>query len=220
MKRNYVDQIAAAGAVPLVLPFSIDAVAMITNDLLDGVLFAGGEDISSALSGAKRSQDNYQYCVERDKFELSMARACIDRDIPVLGICRGCQILYVATGGRIIFDIEEEIGTDVRHRISIRQPSKHTVNIEPDSRLERVIGSPAIDIISYHHQGLRWDLCQARSWRVAARSPDGLIEAIEHQTSTYALGVLWHPEMTAEESCFRPDLIIADFVSVLGERDV
>lgn len=211
VKKAYIDRIISAGGYPILLPYKDNIAEMIISKLVDGLLFIGGEDVSNTLGGSSRITPGYQYCTERDEFEVNLAKYSIKNNIPILGICRGMQILYIATGGKIIYDIEEINNSYIKHRISIMEPSFHDIDIAPSSKLKEICRKTKMHVTSYHHQGVHWDTEQALLWNVAAMSDDGTIEAIEFIGANYIIGVLWHPEMPNEKSTSDDD-IINDFV--------
>lgn len=160
---------------------------------VDGLLLIGGADLDPACYGQKRSAKTEATYRERDEFELALVRAAFAADLPVLGVCRGLQILNVATGG----DLHQHLGDngfDEHRRApgSLGEDTHHEVEIEPGSLLARVTGTVRETVNSHHHQGIA---AVGEGGRVVARSlPDGVVEAIEWPRLRHALGVQWHPE--------------------------
>lgn len=192
-------------------------------ELIDGLLLAGGGDVSPDLFGVPRSQG--PWCKlkgvdrERDDFEIALVRAARDRGIPVFAICRGVQVLNVAFGGTLILDIPCEVGDGVCHDGSsgqARSQGTHAVAIEPGTRLWEILGGRScIKVNSFHHQAVARPgegLC------VAATCPqDNVIEALEVAGDGFCIGVQWHPEaMTREDETAR--LLFRAFVDAASAR--
>jgi putative glutamine amidotransferase len=160
---------------------------------VDGLLLIGGADLDPACYGAERSPRTEATYRERDEFELALVRATFDRDLPVLGICRGMQILNVATGGNLHQHLADAgFGEHRPAPGSLGADTHHEVEIEPGSLLARAAGTERETVNSHHHQGVD---AIGEGGRVVARSqPDGVLEAIEWPQLRHALGVQWHPE--------------------------
>jgi putative glutamine amidotransferase len=200
--QNYIDAVEAAGgkAVPL-LPGegrSPDEVL----DVLDGLLLSGGLDIDPEAYG-QQLQDGLGVDVDhpRDALEIPLARRALERDLPILGICRGIQVMNVAGGGTLHQDIVQVGIPPGSHnqRETIPRPSDdaavHEVGIVPGSRLAEIVGGDRLGVNTFHHQVVDRP---APRFVVVARSAeahgDGLIEAVEVRGRTFAIGVQWHPE--------------------------
>jgi putative glutamine amidotransferase len=193
VQRTYPDAVQRAGALALVLP--PDEAAVDSPDLLldriDGLLLAGGADVDPESYGADRHPETGITWLERDRFELALTRRAIERQIPVLGACRGMQILNIALGGTLHQDLPGVVGTDV-HRHTPGVFGDHEVRLEPGSLAARAVGDDRTLVKSHHHQGLA-DLGEgliATGWS----TDDDLVEAVELRGEPYVLGVLWHPE--------------------------
>jgi putative glutamine amidotransferase len=193
VQRTYPDAVQRAGALALVLP--PDEAAVDSPDLLldriDGLLLAGGADVDPESYGADRHPETGVTWLERDRFELALTRRAIERQIPVLGACRGMQILNIALGGTLHQDLPGVVGTDV-HRHTPGVFGDHEVRLEPGSLAARAVGEDRTLVKSHHHQGLA-DLGEgliATGWS----TDDDLVEAVELRGEPYVLGVLWHPE--------------------------
>lgn len=175
---------------------------------LDGILFSGGRDIDLALypnppdlegedAGAFMARHRMRPEPDRDRYELALLQEALDRDLPVLGICRGCQVLNVGIGGRLILDIPLETGTPIQHTTAPAPDglsSRHQIRVEPESLLADILNADrSVECNSRHHQAVRLD--ESFTARVAAVSPeDGIVEAIEVPGRRWAVGVQWHPE--------------------------
>jgi putative glutamine amidotransferase len=192
LPRGYADAVQAAGGVALLLPPD-DEVAEHPGELLDrldGLLLAGGRDVDPLTYGARPHPATDEPMPERDRFELAVASAALERDMPVLGVCRGMQMLNVACGGTLVQHLEGELCA--RHRHTPGVFSDHDVVLEPGSLAARAAGAERISVRSHHHQALG-EL--GEELIVTGPAPeDGLAEAIELPGRRFVLGVLWHPE--------------------------
>jgi len=192
---SYVHSVRNAGGIPILLPPGEKSVGIIL-ELVDGLIFAGGGDIGPGIYGGNSHSTIAGVDPERDKFELALAEKVLQNSTPTLGICRGSQLLNVATGGKLIEDVPDEIGDSIPHRVDVGEASEHPVQIEQGSRLAEITGSNVVSVKSKHHQGMR---TVPEVWRISAQAPDGVIEALEHKTHPWMLAVLWHPEISPED---------------------
>jgi putative glutamine amidotransferase len=195
LPRNYVDEVNRAGGLAVLLPPDAQLVECPEEalELLDGLLLAGGADIDPASYGAVAHAETQDSVPERDAFEIALTRAAIERDLPVLGICRGMQLINVALGGTLEQHLPEHLGHEEHRRvIGTFEGSDHDVEVLDGTLAMRVIGAGVHGTKSHHHQGVDR---LADGLSVGARSPrDGLIEAIELPERSFVLGVQWHPE--------------------------
>lgn len=210
--EGYVDEVARAGGLPIIVPFGDVSQCDPIVRSLDGVMLTGGEDVDPSRWGGPAQQDGYRYYPERDDFEIHLARTAMKYGLPVLGICRGCQILHVAAGHTLIPHVPDTFGDLVAHRKSIAEPSLHFVTLVEESRVANAYAQQRLLVTSYHHQGLHFDANMDSSWRVAARADDSLIEAIEYVGDSWVVGVLWHPELPAQNDSGHSDPLISAFV--------
>lgn len=197
----YVHSLVAAGAVPLMLSQLIgpDA-ADRALEACDGLLLTGGEDIDPACYGGGPERPLRTVDQARDAFELALFRAARQQGLPILGICRGMQLINVALGGTLWQDLPSDRGGAVDHDpATARDARVHLVRLTPGSRAARALGSTQLSPNSFHHQGIR-DL--APGLVATAWAPDGLIEAVETaEEDGWLLGIQWHPEeMHADRS--------------------
>lgn len=190
VQRTYTLAVADADAVGVLLP--PDAAGARDPDrvldIVDALLLSGGADLDPALYGADPEPELQTTNRERDDFELALARRALERDLPVLGICRGMEVLNIACGG----GLEQHLAGAERHLLTPGTFSEHDVRLEPGSLAARAIGREHVTVRSHHHQGigeLGEDLIPS-GWA----EPDGVIEAIESPRHRFALGVLWHAE--------------------------
>jgi putative glutamine amidotransferase len=184
----YVRAVEHAGGRPLVVPPSKDGLEE-TLDALDGVIFSGGGDLDPELYGAEPHDETDEPRTERDAAELRLLEAALDRDMPVLAICRGSQLLNVARGGDLEQHLPETLGHE-QHRHEPGSFSDHDVKVAAGSRLGGLLGDRA-PVKSHHHQGYGriGSGLQEVAW-----AEDGVVEGLEDADKRFALGVLWHPE--------------------------
>jgi putative glutamine amidotransferase len=160
-------------------------------DLLDGLVLAGGSDIDAGTYGARPHAETKGARTERDRFELALGHRALERDLPLLGVCRGMQMLNVVRGGTIEQHLPDSVGHE-GHRHTPGTFSDHEVRLEPGSRVADVVGAERTAVKSHHHQGVAelGEGVVASGWS----DEDDLVEAIELPDRRFALGVLWHPE--------------------------
>lgn len=191
--RAYVTAVQRVGGLAIVLP--PDQVAVADPDLLldrvDALVLAGGADIDPASYGAEPHPETKGTWPDRDAFEIALARRALERDLPVLGICRGMQLLNVALGGSLDQHLPESIGEET-HRTVAGTFSKHDVRLLPGTLACEAAGTEGFVVWSHHHQGVER---LGDGVRVSGYSlDDDLVEAIELPDKRFALGVVWHPE--------------------------
>jgi len=190
----YLRSVLAAGGVPIILsPVLGPAYAMRALDGVDGLLLTGGEDIHPAWYGAEPSPHLYPPNRERDLFELALFAAARQRELPILGICRGIQLVNVGLGGTLFQDLPSERPGPVAHDPgSARDARSHAIRLQEGTRAARALGATTLSVNSFHHQAvdrLAGGLV-ASGW-----SADGLIEAAESPPGApWLLAVQWHPE--------------------------
>lgn len=185
---DYVRAIDRAGGRALLVPPSEEAIEE-TLDALDGVIFSGGADLDPELYGQEAHPETKGVQGERDRAELALLQAALARDMPVLAVCRGSQVLNVALGGDLVQHLPEVVG-DEKHKHTPGEYADHEVDVDPDTRLGALIGDRA-PVKSHHHQGFGR---LGEGLRESARADDGTPEALEDPSRRFALGVLWHPE--------------------------
>ena len=193
----YVRAVEHAGGRALVVPPSEDALEE-TLDALDGVIFSGGGDLDPGLYDAEPHPQTDEPRAARDAAELRMLEAALQRDMPVLAICRGSQVLNVARGGDLVQHLPEEVGHD-RHRHEPGAFSDHDVTVAADSRLGGLLGERA-PVKSHHHQAYGRI---GEGLREVAWAEDGVVEGLEDPEKRFAVGVLWHPEEGQDFALFK-----------------
>ncbi len=194
---SYVRAIEAAGGRALLVPPSTEGVEE-TLDALDGLLLSGGADLDPASYGAEAHPETNGVRPERDRAELALLEGALARDMPVLAVCRGSQVLNVARGGDLVQHLPEVVGHE-GHKPVPGVFADHDVDVLPETKLHEVVGERA-PVKSHHHQGYGR---LGEGLREAARSEDGTVEAIEDPSQRFALGVLWHPEEGEDAALFQ-----------------
>ena len=206
--RNYLNVLDKAGVhtvilspdVPAVLPdgtaFQPDALGRLPEAVLDhlsGLVASGGGDVHPKHFGQDMNGAEPEFMsLERDELELGLLRAALERDVPIFGICRGCQVLNVAAGGSLIQHLDG-------HRSSPDQTVFHRVELLPDSGLSQIVGTDSMVVNTFHHQGIVPEYLAPSFVPAAVAAPDiWLIEAYESQRHRWVRGVQWHPERDFE----------------------
>jgi putative glutamine amidotransferase len=193
---DYVRALERAGARALLVPPSESGVDE-TLDSLDGLVLSGGADLDPQTYGAEAHPETQGTRPERDRGEFALLEAALARDMPVLAICRGLQVLNVARGGDLVQHLPDTVGHE-QHRETRGVFSDHGVRIDDDSRVGSVLGEHA-PVKSSHHQGVGRI---GEGLREVAWSDDGTIEALEDPARRFAVGVLWHPEAGEDQKLF------------------
>lgn len=194
LRQNYCSAVSQAGGLPLPLPHLPD-LAQAYLDRIDGLIVTGGAfDVDPALFGAATRHDTVVLKRDRTRFEMAMINGALERDLPILGICGGQQLLNVVLGGTLIQHIPDEVPGCLAHeQPNPRDQAGHDVAIVPGTRLADIVGSLRIAVNSAHHQAVK---AVAPGCVVNAWAADGVIEGIEHPSRRFCIGVQWHPEFT------------------------
>jgi putative glutamine amidotransferase len=222
MSQRYILTLTDAGALPWMIPLVTDDETLRgIYESLDGVFLPGGADIDPVSYGTAPHPMCDKTDRDRDRVELALARWAIPDGKPLLGVCRGMQLVNVAAGGTLYQDLSAEYTNGIKHdyfpfggRGHTRDYLAHEIRIVDGSRLARLFGPAPIKVNSMHHQGVR-DL--GANLDATAYAPDGLVEALEGTGSSYLLGVQWHPEaLTEKDEATRR--LFAEFVEAAGEH--
>jgi putative glutamine amidotransferase len=192
----YVRAVEAAGGRALLVPPSMEGIEE-TLDRLDGLLFSGGSDLDPELYGQEAHAETNGVVTERDRAEIALLQAALQRDMPVLAVCRGSQVLNVARGGDLVQHLPDVVG-DETHKHTPGVFADHDVDLVSGTRAQQILGDHA-PVKSHHHQGYGR---LGEGLREAARAEDGTIEAVEDPSRRFALGVLWHPEAGEDFALF------------------
>ncbi|TYL50518.1 gamma-glutamyl-gamma-aminobutyrate hydrolase family protein [Agromyces mariniharenae] len=192
ISHTYVSAVQEAGGAPIIFP-SLDVHVDDPErliDLVDGLFLPGGRDLDAELYGSVAHPTNDKPLRVRDELEIALTQLARERDIPILGACRGMQVLNVALGGTL----EQHLGDRIDltpHRNIYGEHTSHPVSILPDTLLRSITHEADFEISSHHHQGVDR---LGEGLVVSASAPDGVVEAIETTNGAFCLGVQWHPE--------------------------
>lgn len=203
----YLDMVVAAGGWPVVVPpvgpSVADPAGVVASavepllDVLDGLVVTGGGDVSAGRYGQEPDGRNGGTSDERDELELQLIDAAVERDLPLLAVCRGLQVLNVRFGGTLVQHLPDLLGSG-RHQPRAGAFGEVTVRTEPATHVHRLQGD-TVDVLCSHHQAID---ALGESLLVSARSDDGVVEAVEVLGRTFAVGVQWHPEENGDVRLF------------------
>jgi putative glutamine amidotransferase len=199
LDRRYSEAVQRAGGIAVLIPPDAGLTSAPDDllDALDGLILAGGRDVDPATYGAEPHATADVPRTERDEFEIALARRAMERDIPLLGVCRGMQVMNVARGGTLVQDLPEHLGhQEHRRRLGTFEGNDHPVQLTAGSLAARAAGEEQHGTLSHHHQGVGEvaDGLEVSGWS----TDDELPEALEDPSRRFALGVQWHPEADAE----------------------
>lgn len=207
---TYINAVSKAGGIPILLPCLTDE-----NDirahltLLDGLVISGGPDADPRYFGEEPASGLGAVNPAMDAYEVPLIQKALDMDMPILGICRGEQMLNIAAGGTLIQHIPAVLPGAIKHRQEApRHYPTHTIHVATGTRLADMLGDGLTRVNSFHHQSV---LDLAPGFVCSAVAPDGIIEAIESTNHTFAVGVQWHPEGMWEAE-FNYDSLFNTFV--------
>lgn len=218
MNRIYLDALQASGGVPVLIPLNLDQQSLRhLFGQLDGLLLAGGEDIAPQQynNSAPAIDDSLQ--LDRDATELLLTQWALACDMPILGICRGMQLINVALGGTLYQDLASQRPESNKHDFFAPQYERsqlsHGLEVEPDSHLATILGK-STNVNSLHHQGIKH---VGKGLRVVAWATDGLPEALEAVRNSWVFGVQWHPEALMSTDPRQAD-IFQNFINYASEK--
>ena len=198
MNQRYNHATAMAGAAPVLIPLLDDVDALrVIYERLDGILIPGGVDLDPAAFGERPHAKLGRIDPARDRVELQLVKWAVEDHKPVLGLCRGLQVINVALGGTLYQDLEAEYPNAIKHDYFPtygfeRDYLAHDVALAGGSRLQHALVAERIPVNSMHHQGIK---VLGRGLAASATAPDGLVEAAEGTADSFLVGVQWHPEV-------------------------
>jgi len=213
--ESYIQAIIQAGGVPVLIPSLLANAAWQTvYGRIDGILFAGGGDISLEHFEGEAHPRIDELDPERDVIELNLLKAATSDGKPFLGICRGCQLVNVGLGGTLYTHIPDQLPNALDHSYpgNMRTILAHEVKIEEGTQIGEILGEPILRVNTHHHQGLKEI---GAGLRIAGRAPDGLVEAIELPGHPFGMAVQWHPEWLTDQQPTRN--LFRTFVEVSGK---
>ena len=198
--ENYTAALTKQGALPFLIPIDFPLTSLdLIFKLFDGVMLIGGDDVAIDRFNGKPHESISAPNYLRDEIEIQVVQEAARRDFPLMGICRGEQVINVAMGGDLITDIPSQWENPLTHRYHPEpgQPETlHKVGLVPGTKVQSIYGSQALEVNSYHHQAVGKI---AAGFRAAAYSDDGIIEAIESENHSFLIGTQWHPERMQQD---------------------
>jgi len=214
--RGYTDGVEGASGLPVLIPNSEDpSLAASYVARLQGLLLTGGDDVHPRLFGEVPHPRIDLVDERRDRFEIALLRAARERGLPVLGICRGVQLMNVALGGSLYQDLPSQAENAMGHaQKTLEEGPWHEIEIRPGTRLAEILGETRVAVNSYHHQACRR---VAEGLSVTATTADGIVEALEDPGHPFFLGVQWHPEVLEGGTAGTSRRLFAAFVQAARE---
>ncbi len=215
LQHSYSNAVLQAGGIPMPIPSMLPADDFLgLYSRLDGILFSGGGDVSLEYFNGSDHPRIGEVDEKRDTTEITLMRTAVQDKKPLLGICRGAQVMNVALGGTLYTHIIDQLKGAIDHDYpgSLRRTIVHPVNVDESSRAAEIFGETLLHVNSLHHQGLK-DI--APGLKVAGYAPDGLPEVVELPDHPYAVGVQWHPEWLTDQPALQR--LFKSFVKAAGE---
>ncbi|RQD73374.1 MAG: gamma-glutamyl-gamma-aminobutyrate hydrolase family protein [Candidatus Syntrophonatronum acetioxidans] len=206
----YTRVLEEAGALPVIIPSLEEREAIkVIIDTFDGLVFSGGGDPDPFLWGEEPLPEQGEIEPWRDQMEILLVKEALEIGTPLLGICRGMQVMNLAAGGTLYQDLDRQKGGLIKHmQEAPRWYATHGVTLTPGSRINNIMGRGNLRVNSFHHQGIAQ---VAPGFLVSGRAPDEVIEVLEYREGGYALGVQWHPETMVKRDK-KMGHLFADFV--------
>ena len=207
IRCSYINAVYRANGTPIIIP-PFDSTKKLKEyiDLIDALVLSGGEDVAPSSYGEDKVIELENINPDRDKWEISLFKAAYKAKIPILGICRGMQLINVALGGSLYQDIDHQLNCNFSHlpldleKRKNREYVNHKVNIMENTLLNKILGTNQLNVNSHHHQAIKQT---AKTLNIVAKSECGIIEAVENKSKPFLIGVQWHPEdLINNYSCF------------------
>jgi putative glutamine amidotransferase len=198
LRENYCSSISNFGGIPIPLVYDNKSINSIL-DIIDGLVITGGAfDIDPKYYLERKKYKNIFIKNERTEFEINICKKALKKDIPILGICGGQQLLNIVYGGSLIQDIKKDLSTVINHeQKNPRNQVSHSVKLNLNTKLYNIIKKKSIKVNSAHHQSIK---TAGKGLIINAIAPDGVIEGIEDQSKSFCIGVQWHPEFMINQS--------------------
>jgi len=217
LREGYYDAIVQSGGIPFIIPpiFDLEKAELLLSKV-DGLMLTGGPDIDAKYFNEENLPYTQDISPIRDQLEIYLAQKALLKDMPILAICRGVQILNVAAGGNIFQDIYAQNTGKILVQHSQKAPRwypTHDITINPNSKLFNIFNAEKISVNSFHHQAIQ---AVANGFDISATSSDGIIEAIENNSARFALGVQWHPEYLWQKNKEMMGVFIEFVIACLG----
>lgn len=215
LQHSYLNAIVQAGGVPIPIPsMLVEEDFLDLYSRLDGILFSGGGDVSIEYFNGSNHPRIGEMDYERDTTEITLMRTAVNDGKPILGICRGAQVMNIALGGTLYTHIHDQLKGALDHDYpgDLRRVIVHPVNVDETTRSAEIFGETLLNVNSLHHQGLK---NIAPSLRIAGHAPDGLVEVVELPNHPYAVAVQWHPEWLTDQPAMQR--LFKSFVDASGE---
>lgn len=204
LPHDYLRQVQAAGAVAVVLPPRLDATEPVVGavlDRIDGLMIAGGVDLEAQRYGARPHPGAQAPRPDRDAWEIALVRGAVARDLPVLGICRGMQVMAVEAGATLEQHLPDRVGHQ-DHSPTPGAYARHQIVATPGTRLAVLLGVDPIEVPTYHHQAVEPGSIEGTRYLPSAWHADGTLEAMEDPAGRFRLAVQWHPEAGEDPRLF------------------
>ena len=198
LRENYCSSISQYGGIPIPLVYDNKSINSIL-DIIDGLVITGGAfDIDPKYYSERKKYKNIFIKNERTEFEINICNRALKKNIPILGICGGQQLINIVYGGSLVQDIKKDLTTNIEHeQKNPRNQVSHSVKLNLSSKLYKIIKKKSIMVNSAHHQSIK---TAGKGLTVNAIAPDGIIEGIEDQSKDFCIGVQWHPEFMIKQN--------------------